>query len=821
MRISLNWLSDYIDVTPIRSDLQGVLSKLTMRGLEVEAVQNLSAGFDKVIVAQIEVRDKHPKADRLSVCRVNTGTETLQIVCGAQNMKAGDKVALSMIGACLPNGMKIDKGKIRDVESFGMLCSETELGISDTSEGILILPTDAPLGKPVAEVLGRDDIVFDLNVTPNRGDALSHIGVARELAAILGQRVKLPVAPLKEGTKKASEKIQVTLHNPAGKDLCFQYHGRFIEGIKVGPSPAWMVKRLQAVGLRSINNVVDVTNYVLMEWGTPLHAFDYAHVKGGHIHVRQTKDGDDLPLLDGTHLGVKDILSSLSEDLVIADNEKPIALAGVMGGGNSEVTEATTSILLEAAQFLPATVRATAKRFQKHSDSSYRFERQIDAKAVLLASERAASLLQQVAGGTVYSGVVSSVSETGKQLTQAERKTSVSFQYIRDFIGADISESEILGSLEQVGFSSKKQGEKAEVNIPSYRPDVSLREDIAEEVLRVWGFDRVPAHVPRLDFIPEPMNAVEMRSRLVEKLKATMVSQGFYECVNFAFTSKTKNDRWGGLEKGQAVTLLNPLNEEFTTLKTSLMTGLFENFVNTMYHQQQNVRLFEVRPVFVADESSETGVREEWRFAAIASGRAYQNALQASDTLFDFYEMKGAFELALESINCRGLRYEAWTGSDDRLHPAQAAKISLGKGPCGFLSRLHPKIEAEYKLREPVYLFECSLDRILSLAKTDRKASGLSKFPKVSRDLSLIASESMVSDKILQTVQKLGKPLLESVRVVDLYVGEKIPAGCKSLSIAMIFGDSNRTLEEAEIDGVCQKILQGLELELGVKLRLQ
>ncbi|MBI3542630.1 MAG: phenylalanine--tRNA ligase subunit beta, partial [Deltaproteobacteria bacterium] len=417
MKISLSWLATYLDVAPIRADLKGVLGRLTMRGLEVESIHDLSQGFDKVVIAQIETRDRHPNADRLSICKVNTGKETLQIVCGAQNMKAGDKVALSQIGAHLPNGLKIEKGKIRDVESFGMLCSEVELGIADKSEGILILPKDAPVGQPLAPFIGRDDIVFELNVTPNRGDALSHLGVARELASILGQKLKAPEAKLNEAGGSSADKIKVTLHNPSdAPDLCLQYHGRYIEGVKIKASPEWLQKRLLSIGLRPINNVVDVTNFVLMEYGQPLHAFDYAQVKGGQIHVRRAKKGEKLPLLDGTEVTLDE------QDLVIADGERPVALAGVMGGGNSEVTDKTANILLEAAQFDAASVRKTSRRHQKKSDSSHRFERQVDARAVRAAMDRAAALIVETGGGKAYKGAVSQYSPLGKTLATGEAR---------------------------------------------------------------------------------------------------------------------------------------------------------------------------------------------------------------------------------------------------------------------------------------------------------------------------------------------------------------------------------------------------------------
>lgn len=812
MRISLNWLSEYIDVAPIRADLKGVLGRLTMRGLEVESIQDLSRGFDKVVIGYVESREKHPNADRLGVCRVNVGNEVRQIVCGAANVAAGQKVCVSLPGAHLPNGVKIEKGKIRDVESQGMICSEEELGLAETSEGIIVLPSDAPVGQPLAPYIGRDDIIFEVNVTPNRGDALSHLGIARELAAILGQKVKVPAVNIAEASGKSTDKVKVSIES----DRCYQYHGRYVEGVKIKASPEWLKKRLLAVGLRPINNVVDVTNYVLMEYGQPLHAFDYAQVKGAHIHVRQAKEGERLPLLDGTSVTLS------ADDLVIADAERAVALAGVMGGGNSEVTESTANILLEAAQFSAASVRKTARRHQKHSDSSHRFERQVDARAVTAAMDRAVALIIETAGGKAYKGAASQLTKTGEELVKGDlRRVDVTVSYLNKFLGVNLSGEEIVKSLSEVGFGVERSGDDLKIKVPSYRPDVSLPEDIAEEVLRVRGYETVAARPPRLEFVPDPTTPADQRSRQIEKLKLAFVEQGFCEAVNFAFVSKSMNDRWGGKGAPLAVELQNPLNEEFTTMKTSLIGGLFQNLLTAVRHQQSNIRLFEVRPVYFRDEKSETGVREEWMVCALVSGRAYSHALAALDRDVDFFDAKGVLETALETIGTRGLRYAAHEAGDSRFHPAQVAAVVLGKGPAGVVGRLHPKTEAEFKLRQPVYVVEFSLDRALELAKADRKVSALPKFPKVERDFSFLVPQGMSSDRVVQAVQKLGKPLVESVSVVDLYSGDKIPNGTVSLSISLVLGDPNRTLEDTEVETAAQKILSGLEKELGVKLRLQ
>ncbi|MBI2606270.1 MAG: phenylalanine--tRNA ligase subunit beta [Deltaproteobacteria bacterium] len=523
---------------------------------------------------------------------------------------------------------------------------------------------------------------------------------------------------------------------------------------------------------------------------------------------------------------------------MIADAEKAVALAGVMGGGNSEVSAATTALLLETAQFDAAALRRASKRHQKKTDSSHRFERQIDARAVATASGRAAALIAEVAGGKVFKGAASAFSPRGKKLTVTDGSglSRITFRLsdMNRFLGAKIGKNEVQKALEEIGFKVERAeapirestfpDDDAEflVTPPSYRPDVQLKEDVYEEVLRVWGYDRIESVVPRLDYIPDRLNAVDARARALEKLKTAFVQLGLSETVNYAFTSKAAAANWS---KKPGVPIANPLNEELTTMRTSLLSGLFENLLRAVHHQTEDVRLFEIRPVYFLDGKSETGVREEWRVAGLMTGRGFVAGLAARDRKADFYDVKGTVESALESIGCRGLRFGAPAENaaekrDAPLHPAQTATVLLGRGPCGFAGRLHPKFEMKHKLRHPVYVFELDLERVLEMAKAEKKYSPISRFPKVSRDLSLLVPEGTTSDRVALAIQKLGKPLVESVSVVDLYRGEKIPQGTLSLSVSMVLGDPNRTLEEVEVERATQSILVGLEKELSVKLRV-
>lgn len=829
MRISLNWLAEYIDVSKVRLNLKDTIEKLAMRGLEIEGVEDLSRGFENVVVGLVEKREKHPNADRLSVCTVQTGRETLQIVCGAPNVKEGLKVAVSLVGAELPNGMKIIKSKIRDVESFGMICSESELGLSEESKGIIELPKDAPVGTPFATYLNRNDVTFDVNVTPNRGDVLSHIGFARELGSIIKENIKLPSSSLgKANTFSLSSKAasQLNLHVEA-TDLCLQYHAQYIEGVSIAPSPEWLQQKLKAVGLRPISNVVDITNFVLHEFGIPLHAFDYSKLAGGSIIVRRARQNEPIELLDKT----KHKLTS--DDLVIADQEKPVALAGVMGGFESEVTETTTTVLLEAAQFLPASIRKTSRRIQKQTDASYRFERKVDPGAVLVALERATSLIVEIAGGKALAKPVSAhIAPSSQRAKAGQNMVSVSLSRLNQVLGLSLEFDQVKACLNEIGFEidskSNLGADFLQVRIPSFRPDIEIAEDVYEEVLRVWGYEKVEPKAPKLEFLPLSNPQEELKQKKLKQLKSYLVAQGFSESMNYAFTSNAKNDFWGGPDQKLAVTLQNPLNEEFTTLKTSLLSSLFDNLLNAFYHQEQNIRLFEIRPVYFKDDKSETGVNEQWRVAGIFTGRSYQTGLEAQDQSVDFFSVKGVVQTMLDVLGTRGARFMGPDSSenvantlnaDKRVHPAQSAIVAIGKGPAGFVGRLHPKIQSEHKLKKSVYLFEFSLDRALELSKTDVKFSPISKFPKVHRELSLVTPVDLSSEKVLQTIQKLGKPLLESVRVVDLYRGKPLPEQKQSLSVSMTLSDPNRTLEEKEIELFTTKVLSGLESQLGVSLR--
>jgi phenylalanyl-tRNA synthetase beta chain len=828
MRISWKWLGELVDLSGVDGP-EGLARLLTERGLEVEELRPLSRGFDKVVTAQILERAQHPQADRLSLCKVTTGAgEPLEIVCGAQNMKAGDKVALAQVGAHLPNGVKIERSKIRGVVSNGMLCSEKELGLSDESEGIIILPAGAPLGKPLAEYLGRDDTILSFKLTANRGDCLSHFGMAREVAAALGRKARRPEGKALD-LKTPSP---VSIHLGAG-DACPQFWGVLIDGVKVGPSPEWLVKRLDALGSRSINNVVDATNLLLFELGQPVHAYDADRIEGGEIRVRLARAGETVPLLDGQTVELG------GSELVIADGKRAVGLAGVMGGGNSEVQAGTKRVFLECAEFAPSLVRRASTRHQRKTEAAHRFERGVDPAGVRPAMARLVRLVTELAGGTVRGASVAALPsrEASKDLAQALRKTiRVNPAYFAEFLGMPVAADQARRALESHECEVRKEGEAWVVLPPTYRPDLAIPEDLAEEIARSVGYDKVPSTLPRLTSKPtvqveEPASA---RLMLIDRAKDALARAGLLESVNFAFS----NGQWlrrFGLEP--TVRVLNPLSEEHEWLVPSLVPGLVRNALDNWRHhfgsEALALRLFELRPTFhlpggpapadgiAARGEMETGVEERWKVAIALSGPRFAGGLRQDQGEVDFYDLKAAVETLFEALGTRGVRYQPLAQSK-LLHPGQSVEILTGNTVAGVMGLLHPGLARELKARGPVWLAELDLDAVLKLSRPafePRAFRAWPEFPPMERDFALVVGENVTADKITQVALKAGKPLAKVAKVFDIYRGAQVPQGMTSVAVRVIFFDEGRSLQESEAETASSKILEAWKKDLGAELR--
>ena len=823
MRVSWNWLSEMVELSGVGGP-QGLADLLTRRGLEVEGTHSLAAGFEKVISVQILERNPHPQADRLSLCKVTTGKgEPLEIVCGAQNMKAGDKVALAQVGASLPNGMKIALSKIRGVTSNGMLCSEEELMLKEKSEGILILPPATPLGKPLAEILGRDDTVLTLKITPNRGDCMSHWGIAREVAAAIGKKAKRPTPKLLD--LKGSP---VSVHLEAGESGP-QFWGCYIEGVTIGPSPDWVVKRLEALGSRSINNVVDATNLLLFELGQPVHAYDADRIEGKKLSIRLAREGEEIPLLDGTTVTVT------HSDLVIADGKRAVGLAGVMGGGNSEVQDKTQHVFLECAEFAPSSVRRTAARYQRKTDAAQRFERGIDPLGHAHAIARLAQLVTELAGGKIK-GSTNALMPSRDSKKMKPREIRMNKTFCEDFLGMPVTSKEIHKLLEAHDCEVQETEKNWIVTPPSYRLDIAIKEDLAEEVARSLGYDKIPSTVPKLSNVPTPTASEEagLRFALLNRAKDALVQEGMMEALNFSFTSRARLQQFG---MTSSVKLANPLSEEYEFMVPSLLPGLVSNSIYNWNHhfgsEPLAIRLFEFRPTFQAsgkieaNSETETGVQENWKLAIALTGPRFAGGLRNERGEVDFYDLKAMVESLFDRLGTKGIRIQPMNplGSSTYpglFHPGQSAEILAGNQAAGVIGLLHPGKALELKTRAPLWLVELDWEAVARLSRPvtqSRPFKAWPEFPSMERDFALVVRDDISADKITQLALKAGKPLAKVAKVFDIYRGSQVAKGMTSVAVRVIFLDEGRSLQESEADAASAKILESWKKELGAELR--
>ncbi|MBC7385765.1 MAG: phenylalanine--tRNA ligase subunit beta [Cryobacterium sp.] len=824
MKVSYRWLNELVDFT---LSPQALADLLTSRGLEVEELEGQGKGLDKVVSALILEKGKHPDSDRLSLCSVDVGAkEPLQIICGATNHQTGDKVVAALVGAELPNGMKIGKGKIRGVESFGMLCSESELGLAKESEGIIILPKETPVGKSIAEVLGRDDTILTLKVYANQGHYLSHYGVAREIASALGVKAKRPLSNL--GGKALSldgkgSSISVVL---SAGEKAPRFFGCEVAGVKVGPSPAWLVKKLESVGSRSINNVVDATNLVLLELGHPVHAYDAEKISGKKIGVRFSNEAEKLPLLDGTEI----ILSG--KELVIEDGaHRAIGLAGVMGGGNSEVSVETKTVFLECAEFDSILVRKAKTKFGKMTDAATRFERGVDPTGLKQVMERLAMLVIEVAGGQIIGSVQAETSPV-----KARPAIEMPVDYVRDFIGIDVSPADVTKALESLDCAVVKSGEILSVTPPSYRLDLNIRQDLSEEVARTVGYDRIPSTIPQLSSQPiaKAFDAKGAEQILIERAKDAMVRSGLCEALNYGFTSRTWLGEFG-LEG--AVKVQNPMSEEMEWMVPSLIPGLVGN---ALHHYRRHfgsetpvVRLFELRPTFTLSGATvtdfETGITENWKISFAMSGPRFAQALRAESGDVDFSDGKAVLESFLDQMGAKGIRFIPLHASRNgthptakMLHPGQAIEVLSGNQTLGHFGLLHPGISKKLKVK--ANLFVCELDwgilqKMSRAASQARSFKPWSEFPPMERDFAILVDEKVTADQITAVLLKAGKPLVKSARVFDVYRGTQVAPGKTSIAARVLLQDDTRSLQESEAESISASIIAALKKEFGAELR--
>ena len=790
MKLPLNWLSDYLDMNGITPEMYN--HALTMSGSKIEGIENIGDEIQNVVTGKILSVEKHPDADKLKICMLDIGDETIQIVTGADNVKPGQIVPVAKDGASLPGGTKIKKGKLRGVESNGMLCSYEEIGMTkedfpDAEYGILILDSDLSLGKDIKDVFGLDNPVAEFEITSNRPDCFSIIGLARETAVTFDRELKLHTPVVKGSGDDIKNYVKVTVNEPS---LCMRYTAKMVKNVKIGPSPKWMADRLKACGIRPINNIVDITNYVLLEYGQPMHAFDLSYLEGTEINVRLAKDGEEMTTLDGE----KHVLDSSM--LMICDAKKPVAIAGVMGGENSEVKEDTKTVLFESATFLGSSVRITAKKNGLRTESSSRYEKGLDTENTVPALMRACELVEMLDCGDVVDGMIDEYKtkpETVKIPFEPER--------INKFIGFDVSKDYMIKVLTDLGFVI----ENDVITVPSYRPDVLCFNDIAEEVARMYGYDKIPSTLMK----GEATTGIKTyEQKLEERVKNTLVGCGMYETLVFSFTNPNIYDKLNlnkDDEKRNSVVISNPLGVENSIMRTTALASMMEVISRNENFNADKVKLFEIGKVYRPIEGEP--LPEEKHVVTLGMfGEC------------DFYDLKGIVEVLLSDLGITKVSFNP-ESENNTFHPGRCANLIIGGKAIGVLGQIHPVVCENYDVSNEVYAAEIDLDALISMAKTDKTYKKLPKFPSTQRDLALIADDSVLAAQIESVIKKKSGNIFESLTLFDVYKGKQVPEGKKSMAYSVVFRAEEKTLTDEDVNPVIENILKTLSEQLGVTLR--
>lgn len=810
MKVSFHWLKQYVDFSWSPEELA---ERLTLLGLEVEAAHKKTGDFENIVVAQVITRDPHPNANRLSLCRVNDGNGERQIVCGAQNFGPGDKVPLALPGAVMPTApgeppFVIKVGKIRGSESHGMMCSAKELGLAGDAEGLMILPATAVVGQPLATHLGRPsaDVVYDLEITPNRPDWNGVIGIAREISALLGTPLRLPdtrVAPDAESAA-ASEWVEVDIQDA---QLCPRYIARVLQGVRIGPSPDWLRALLEKVGLRSINNVVDVTNFVMLETGQPLHAFDYRKLfRQGNarprIVIRRAAPGESFTTLDGQSRACTE------STLLIADQERGIALAGIMGGQNTEIGSESADILLESAYFNPQNIRATSKALGLKTDASYRFERGADPEMADWASRRAASLIVQLGGGRLLSGEVDAY-----PTPIARKQITLRHSLSKQILGIEVTPTEQARYLSGLGIEAVEHLEgKTAFQIPSFRVDVKREHDLVEEIGRLYGIDRIPSTPPRGCIGTHAYDAHHDR---LSEVRRILTAQGLSEAQGQTLISDSAAKRIAAADR--LVFLAYPLSSDMNVLRPSLLPGLLDSLRHNANRQNSDVALFEIGRVFLKAGEQ---IQEERRLAlAMTGARALRYWSGAErDAKCDVFDLKGLLEDLLGQLGLRGVGYAKREGEGGELF-IESATLQLGKLSLGEFGQISPLLAKRLDLKDAVFVAELNIDMVLAKGNASRSYKPLPAFPSIRRDVAMLVAESVTHDAILNAIRQAKPANLELVELFDVFRGKGVPEGQKSMAYAFTYRATDRTLTDTEVNAAHEKVVAHFQQSLHASIR--
>ncbi|WP_214628619.1 phenylalanine--tRNA ligase subunit beta [Paenibacillus agaridevorans] len=812
MKVSYQWLNEYIDLSGLSAE--ELAERMTRGGIEIDGVESHNKGVTGVVVGHVVSKEKHPDADKLNVCKVDVGTgEELQIVCGAKNVDAGQLVPVAVIGAVLPGDFKIKRAKLRGVESQGMICSAKELGLNDKllpkeqQEGILVLPESTRIGASIASVLGIDDEVLELDLTPNRSDCLSMLGVAYEVGALTGREVKLPDNAVHDAAAKTEGLVSVAVE---AEEQCPHYTARYIQGVTIGSSPSWLQNRLMAAGIRPINNVVDVTNFVMLEYGQPLHAFDADKVPGGRIVVRMAREGETLVTLDDQERRLEPHM------LVITDGNEPIALAGVMGGASTEVAAGTTNILLESARFDGGIVRKTSRQLGLRSESSIRFEKEVDPASVIPALDRAASLIAQLASGLVTDGIVQAAAKAPEKAV-----VEVTLARINGYLGTELSSLEVRSILGRLRFDYDFGADDAfRIQVPARRGDITRAVDIIEEVARLHGYDNIPTTPIHGDVIPGSLTKPQAIRR---ELRKRLADSGLNEVISYSFTSPARTEMFPTLSEGaRPVRLSMPMSEERSVLRTSLLAQLVETAVYNRNRKNESAALFEIGSVFHSDEETLTRLpREKHRFAALLTGNRVQSSWNGKAEAYDFYDAKGIVETIASVLGIAGkLTYAP--AQPEHFHPGRTAAIVLdtesGPSIIGYVGQLHPASQLEWELAD-TYVVELELEPVYEYADFDIVYRTLPRYPAMERDIAVVVNADVAAGDLTAAATRTAGALLESISVFDVFTGERLGAGKKSVALSLVYRHAERTLTDEEVTALHAEVVGHLAQSFGAELR--
>jgi len=796
MLVPIKWLKDYVD---IKADSKSYADAMTMSGSKVERIEDLGKEIENVVVGRILKIEEHPAADKLVVGQVDVGTEVVQIVTGASNIREGDYIPVALNGSTLPGGVKIRKGKLRGVESNGMMCSAQELALDlddlpeSMLDGIYILDREYPLGADIKEVLGLNDSVIEFEITNNRPDCLSIVGIARETAATFGGTMKYPETSFKENSENIRDYIDIQVKN---SELCPRYSSRMIKNIIIKDSPAWMQERLIKAGVRPISNIVDITNYVMLELGHPMHAFDYRDLQDRKIIVRNAMPGETIKTLDEVERKLDETM------LVIADGSKPTGIAGVMGGHGSEIKPDTTAVVFESANFAPVNIRLTSKKLGLRTEASSRYEKGIDPELSKIALDRACHLVEQLGAGEVVGGMIDIY-----PAPRSPRKLSLNAEKVNSFIGVrDITDAMIVKYLTSLEFKVEVKGD-LEVTVPTFRDDVEGSADLIEEIARLYGYDKIPVDLMDTTFTQGGKN---YRQKIRDMAKTNMAAQGLYEVLTYSFVSPGVYNKINLKAENplrNAIKLVNPLGEDQSIMRTTIIPNMLEVIARNLNKKVPDGQFFELSKVYLPDAASADGLADERETLTVGM---YGEV--------DFFDLKGVVENLLEEMNIT--KYRILSSNNDSMHPGRTAELLINNKRIGCMGEVHPDVLDKYDIPARVYVAELNFEEIIKQSDMNIKYRTLPKYPSVARDVAIVVTEEITAGQVEEIIRNKGGRLIEEVRLFDIYRGSQIEKGYKSMAYSIVYRSDEKTLSEGDITKVHNKIVNSLVNQVGATLRM-